>query len=805
MARQKKRLPRKKIKHFKTKRFAATGNSYRESEDGKTCEIDVVISAGSPVYEDTMGPNGTMIQECTILDISEEGIRMDRLLGKAAPVLDNHHTGIGGGGDIPDSVAAVQKGRVVNAWIEDTPEGKVLMGTLLLSRVTQAEIELAEKVRNGTIAGVSVGADVHSYQEVDASDERVRAHIDPAANNVYDNNIVYTYIDDWEPYEVSLVTIPADPKAIVRSAKKRSYTMARSFDEKQLRRLMLSTIEEHERRKKKKIKQEAAASAIVGAVIQQLASNGDLGDLDQETLAAAVSDLAVEGMGGGGEALASLAQTKEEEEEDDDKKVTQAEEDEDDEDKKKEEVIVAAEDEEEKDEEEDDKVTQAKEPKGGEGGDEDEDDEKKMTRAEEEAEEEDEKKQLRAWVKSMFKKRGYDISTGSRGLQRSVVPSRNYVDSQSEIRRMNLIRRKMEDALAYKITDGEWDKNIEKNKYVGQGMLTLGRELLVQRGYRDAHLMSEMNVYNMLMTPGRIKITRGGGPLASSGDFADLLTNVIDKTVLSSYNELRGQQTFDPFVKRRGVKDFKTVDMVALGESAKLKLVPPGSPAPQFSMSDIKESLEIKTYQSEFTLTRQAFINDDTSQLQAVLSSGVAAAELESNMVYNELENGLFQGQAVFSAANKNLTTGYALNKTGDPFGGLKMLRQKFKKQTMMDSDSPMNLLLGYLIVPAELETDAEQIQAQLTPRLPQEANVTGITRWQLICDGRLTSASNYYGIAREINKLRPFMYLVTLDGQSGPDMTFRMVADNDSMKWKTSYDLAAKIVSYRLAQKVTA
>jgi hypothetical protein len=121
------------------------------------------------------------------LVVSPEAVRMDRL-NNGAPLLADHASW-----DIENVHGVIERG-----WIENG-EGKV---KTRFARDEDSET-LWQKVKDGIIRNVSVGYDVHVFQEIIEQGRRILRAI------------------DWEPLEVSLVAVPADARAGIRSDTKR--------------------------------------------------------------------------------------------------------------------------------------------------------------------------------------------------------------------------------------------------------------------------------------------------------------------------------------------------------------------------------------------------------------------------------------------------------------------------------------------------------------------------------------------------------------------------------------------------------
>lgn len=147
-------------KHFRNLRIN------RESINTESRTIEISFSSEEP-YERYWGNE--------ILDHSDGSVRLDRL-NNAGPALVDHDTG--------ELVGVVEK-----AWIGDDHKGRALVR---FSRSVRAE-EIYQDVLDGIRVNVSVGYLIYSMILEE------------------ENDGVGTYrVTDWEPLEVSFVSIPAD-------------------------------------------------------------------------------------------------------------------------------------------------------------------------------------------------------------------------------------------------------------------------------------------------------------------------------------------------------------------------------------------------------------------------------------------------------------------------------------------------------------------------------------------------------------------------------------------------------------------
>lgn len=146
--------------------------------------VEVLFGSDKPVrmYTWEYGP----INEELSFDAAH--VRMDRL-NSGAPVLDNHDAY----GSVLDTVVGV----VERAW----SDGKKGYAKLRFAKTDKGD-KVLEMARDGILQNVSVGYAVHKYSRTRSTAE---GQLD-----------TYRAVD-WEPHEISMVAVPADFDAKVRS------------------------------------------------------------------------------------------------------------------------------------------------------------------------------------------------------------------------------------------------------------------------------------------------------------------------------------------------------------------------------------------------------------------------------------------------------------------------------------------------------------------------------------------------------------------------------------------------------------
>lgn len=152
--------------------------SFNESEN----TIDVIFTTNAPVRRFSMfdGPFDE------ILGMNPEEVRMERL-ENGAPVLDSHNRF-----ELSDQIGVVEKASV---------DGQKGIATLRLSKRESLK-EVVDDIKDGIIRNISVGYKVHAMEKVGEKED-----------------IPQYRAVDWEPMEISVVTVPADGNAQIRKEK----------------------------------------------------------------------------------------------------------------------------------------------------------------------------------------------------------------------------------------------------------------------------------------------------------------------------------------------------------------------------------------------------------------------------------------------------------------------------------------------------------------------------------------------------------------------------------------------------------
>lgn len=151
--------------------------------------FEVIWTTGAPVLRRDFWSDETWTED---LVVSASAIRMERLASGAAPFLSEHHRGMG---------------VVERAWLVGG-EGRALI-RFPKEKIDEDADRVFALIEDRIRQNVSVGYRVHKFEQSrDAENRLIRRAV------------------DWEPFEISSVTIGADPTAKVRSDDQGGYACA---------------------------------------------------------------------------------------------------------------------------------------------------------------------------------------------------------------------------------------------------------------------------------------------------------------------------------------------------------------------------------------------------------------------------------------------------------------------------------------------------------------------------------------------------------------------------------------------------
>lgn len=183
---------------------------------------------------------------------------------------------------------------------------------------------------------------------------------------------------------------------------------------------------------------------------------------------------------------------------------------------------------------------------------------------------------------------------------------------------------------------------------MGMSLRDLAIECLASEGETGLNRKSAEEIYGILAR-------QFYNPTAA---FPAILDNAINKAYVEGHNTVA--VTFDKWVKKGSLKDFKTHDNNYLaGPAGEFLEVPEGTELKHDVFEDAKRpTRKLRTYGRQFTLTRQAFINDDIDLVTRIPAKYAASARKTQNkQAYEILVNNpaIYDGTQLFNSAHKNV------------------------------------------------------------------------------------------------------------------------------------------------------
>lgn len=183
---------------------------------------------------------------------------------------------------------------------------------------------------------------------------------------------------------------------------------------------------------------------------------------------------------------------------------------------------------------------------------------------------------------------------------------------------------------------------------MGMSLRDLAIECLTSEGQSGLNRRSNDEIFDMCQR-------QFYNPTAA---FPAILDNAINKAYVEGHKTVA--VTFDQWTKKGTLKDFKTHDNNYLaGPAGEFLEVPEGGELKHDVFKDEKRpTRKLKTYGRQFTLSRQAFINDDIDLVTRIPAKYAASARKTINkQVYQILVKNpaIYDGTPLFSQAHGNL------------------------------------------------------------------------------------------------------------------------------------------------------
>lgn len=205
-------------------------------------------------------------------------------------------------------------------------------------------------------------------------------------------------------------------------------------------------------------------------------------------------------------------------------------------------------------------------------------------------------------------------------------------------------------------------------------------------------------------------------------------------------------------------------------------------------------TVKLKTFGRKITISRQSIINDDLgvfNYLPKVIAMG--AANFQADKVWALITSNAKtpDGTALFHTSHANLAAGSL--KAVPSVTTLSAARAAMWRQTTPAGEA-MSIAPKFLVVPAELQTTAEQLMTSIIPNITSSVNVFA-TKYDIVVDPRLTNVNEWYLVA-DPEFVQGLVYAY-LQGE-GLHVENQIDFDNDAVVTKARIDFDCNIWDYR-------
>ncbi len=234
-------------------------------------------------------------------------------------------------------------------------------------------------------------------------------------------------------------------------------------------------------------------------------------------------------------------------------------------------------------------------------------------------------------------------------------------------------------------------------QFTRSSVLDIARHFIKEHGREDVRMMGADTIIRKAMT------------LRShtTSDFPQILANVGNKILRTAYENTPA--TFQHWTIKGSAENFKQLSRVQLSEAPGLDEVAEKEEYSFGTFGESDEVFKVKKHGKLFKISWESLVNDDLGAFSRISKAFVQSAKRGLNSaVYRELtdNNLMSDGKAIFHADHNNLADSGATVSIGT----LSAARLAIRTQAGLQTDDPLNIEPKYLIVPAALETEADQV-----------------------------------------------------------------------------------------------
>ncbi|MCT8975502.1 hypothetical protein N4T77_02710 [Clostridium sp. CX1] len=325
----------------------------------------------------------------------------------------------------------------------------------------------------------------------------------------------------------------------------------------------------------------------------------------------------------------------------------------------------------------------------------------------------------------------------------------------------------------------------------GLSLKELAKETLRLEGVQNAYRLNEDEMLRQYLNP------------------TSLFTGIMDQTARSVFEKAytEAETTYQLWTRRGTLKDFRPTKTYQTGTAGELLLVSQNGELKHDSINAEEGPVrQLLTFGRQFSMTREAFINDDVDFISTIPALYAQSARLGINrLVYQTLAKNpaIWDGKQLFSADHGNISS-IGSNPSVD---ALSDMRMKMRNQKAAGGQVKLNIPAKFMLVPTALETKSGQLigasidPAQTNPNIPNPFyNSFKIISDAELDDATANGAKEWYMTA---DQLRSPIQVDYLNGLDMPTIVMKQPpAGQLGYLWDIYIDYGVTIVDYKTVVK---
>ena len=277
-----------------------------------------------------------------------------------------------------------------------------------------------------------------------------------------------------------------------------------------------------------------------------------------------------------------------------------------------------------------------------------------------------------------------------------------------------------------------------------------------------------------------------------TSDFPNLLNATGNRVLMQAYEV--AASPIRTLARQTTLADFRPASKLKLSDVGALQELTEQGEIKHTTRGEAVESYSLKTYATQFSISRKALINDDLGAFRDWgATAGRMAAETEANVLVSLLLSNPIMGEDgenLFDSAHGNLAaSGAALS-----VATLGAARKAMRGMKGLDGVTPINATPRYLVVGPDTETVAEQVLASIYAATVDDVNPFG-GKLSLLVEPRITG-NRWYVFADPA--ALPCLEYAYLSSAQGPQMASREGWDVLGMEYRVVLDFGAGATDWR-------